>query len=226
MVKPLIVLLTTPDAPIHEDAVNMLKKIGQVKYAWTKGWRVDEEVLANVKDANAILVRIGRVNKDVMDQCPDLKIIAVHGVGVDRVDVEEATRRGIIVTNVPGGNAEAVAELTVCLIIMLLRKLHLILDRMKYGKWFEARKYIPGMEINNKVVGIIGLGNIGSRVARYLKTMNAKVIAYDPYVPNSVAKELNIKLVDDLKELLQEADIITIHVPLTKETYHMIDEEN
>jgi len=220
----LIVLLTTKDAPIHEDAVKMLREVGEVRLVETRGWSVDEDVLNGVRGAEAILVRIGVVNKDVMDRCPNLRIISVHGVGVDRVDVEEATRRGILVTNTPGANAQSVAELAVGLMIAILRKLHSVLDRMREGKWSEARAVGVGNEIYGKKVGLVGIGNIGSRVARYLRAFEAEVLAYDPYVTEERARELGVKLVD-LETLLRESDIVSIHAPLTKETYHMINEK-
>jgi len=220
----LIVLLTTKDAPIHEDAVKMLREVGEVRLVETRGWSVDEDVLNGVMGAEAILVRIGVVNKDVMDRCPNLRIISVHGVGVDRVDVEEATRRGILVTNTPGANAQSVAELAVGLMIAILRKLHSVLDKMREGKWSEARAVGVGNEIYGKKVGLVGIGNIGSRVARYLRAFEAEVLAYDPYVTEERARELGVKLVD-LETLLRESDIVSIHAPLTKETYHMINEE-
>ncbi|MEM0051026.1 MAG: hydroxyacid dehydrogenase [Sulfolobales archaeon] len=221
--KPVVSVLSTKDAPLHEDAVKMLLEYFNVRFVTTKGWVVDEDVLRGVEGSDAILVRIGRVDKSVMDVCPNLKIISVHGAGYDRVDVEEATRRGILVTYTPGANAPAVAELTVGLMITILRKLHLIIDKMLEGRWDDARVYGTGNEVYGKVVGLVGIGNIGSRVAKIVKAMGAEVIAYDPYVTEEKARELGVKLVD-LETLLKQADIVSIHAPLTKETHHIINE--
>ncbi|MEM4784693.1 MAG: hydroxyacid dehydrogenase, partial [Sulfolobales archaeon] len=156
---------------------------------------------------------------------PNLKIISVHGVGFDRVDVDEATRRGVLVTYTPGANAQSVAELTIGLMITALRKLHLVTEKMRTGGWDEARVYGTGSEVYGKVVGLIGIGNIGGRVARIVRAMEAaEVLAYDPYVSESRARELGVRLVD-LDTLLRQSDIISIHAPLTKETYHLINEE-
>jgi len=217
-------VISTKEMPVYEEAINKLREIGEVRIVWSKGWVVDEEVLRGVKGSDAILVRIGRVDRSVMDVCPNLKIISVHGVGVDRVDVEEATRRGILVTYTPGANAQSVAELAVGLMISLSRNLHLIYDKMLEGRWNDALKYGVGHEVGGKVVGLLGIGNIGSRVAKILNAMGAKVIAYDPYVSAERARELGVELVD-LDTLISESDIISIHAPLTKETYHLINED-
>jgi len=204
------------DAPVLQEAVEMLKEVGEIRFVWSKGWVVDDDVLRGVAGSDAILVRRGRVDKSVMDVCPNLKIISICGVGVDRVDVEEASKRGILVTNTRGSNSVAVAELTVGLMIAILRKLHLIFDKMLEGKWDDARVYSVGSEICGKVVGLIGVGNIGSRVAKIVKAMGAEVIAYDPYVTEEKFKELGFSLVD-LETLLKQADIVSIHTPLTNE---------
>ncbi|MEM1680235.1 MAG: hydroxyacid dehydrogenase [Sulfolobales archaeon] len=223
--KPIVAVLSTKDAPVHEDALKLLREHFIVREVTTKGWTVDEDVVRGASGAEAILVRIGRVDKAVMDVCPNLKIISVHGVGFDRVDVDEATRRGVLVTYTPGANAQSVAELTIGLMITALRKLHLVTEKMRTGGWDEARVYGTGSEVYGKVVGLIGIGNIGGRVARIVRAMEAaEVLAYDPYVSESRARELGVRLVD-LDTLLRQSDIISIHAPLTKETYHLINEE-
>lgn len=223
--KPIVAVLSTKDAPVHEDALKLLREYFIVREVTTKGWTVNEDVVRGATGAEAVLVRIGRVDKAVMDVCPNLKIISVHGVGFDRVDVDEATRRGVLVTYTPGANAQSVAELTVGLMITALRKLHLITERMRVGGWDEARVYGTGNEVYGKVIGLIGVGNIGGRVARIVRAMEvAEVLAYDPYVSESRAKELGVRLVD-LDTLLRQSDIISIHAPLTKETYHLINED-
>ncbi|MCS7108442.1 MAG: hydroxyacid dehydrogenase [Sulfolobales archaeon] len=223
--RPVVSVLSTRDAPLHEDAVKLLKEKFIIKFVTTKGWISDEEVISEVAGSDAILVRIGRVDKPVMDVCPKLRIISVHGVGFDRVDVDVASRRGILVTYTPGANAQSVAELTVGLIITVLRRLHLIRDKMAEGGWDDARVYGTGYEIYGKVVGLVGIGNIGSRVAKVVKAMEAsEVLAYDPYVPESKASSLGVRLVD-LETLLRKSDIVSIHAPLTKETYHLINED-
>ncbi|MEM4519046.1 MAG: hydroxyacid dehydrogenase [Sulfolobales archaeon] len=224
MSKWVVSIITMRDAPILQEAVDKLWEVGEVRFAWSKGWFADEDVLRSVAGSDAILVRRGRVDKAVMDVCPNLKIISIYGVGIDRVDVEEATRRGILVTNGRGSNSTAVAELTIGLTIMALRNLYQLVDKMRESGWEEANKYAIGYEVCGKTVGLVGIGNIGSRVARILKAMEARVIAYDPYVSAESVKGLGIELVD-LDTLVRESDIISIHAMLTKESYHLINEE-
>lgn len=224
MSRWVVSIITMRDAPILQEAVEKLREVGEVRYVWSKGWFVDGDVLSGVVSSDAILVRRGRVDRAVMDVCPNLKIISIYGVGIDRVDVEEATRRGILVTNGRGSNSSAVAELTVGLMIMVLRNLYQLVDKMRESGWEEANKYSIGYEVCGKTVGLIGVGNIGSRVVRILKAMEAKVIAYDPYIAPESVKNLGVELVD-LDTLVRESDIISIHAMLTKESYHLINEE-
>ncbi|MCS7108279.1 MAG: hydroxyacid dehydrogenase [Sulfolobales archaeon] len=224
MSKWVVSIVTMKDAPILQEAVEKLKEVGEVRYVWSKGWFADEDVLKGVAGSDAILVRRGRVDKSVMDVCPNLKIVSIYGVGIDRVDVEEATRRGVLVTNGRGSNSTAVAELTIGLTIMALRNLYQLVDKMRVGSWEEANKYATGYEVCGKTVGLVGIGNIGSRVAKILKAMEARVIAYDPYVSAEKAKEWGVELVD-LDTLVKESDIISIHAMLTKETQHLINED-
>jgi len=150
--------------------------------------------------------------------------ILVHGIGLDNVDVKSATEEGVIVAKVPGPiEREAVAELTVGLLINVLRHITPAFIKVREGKWGERAKYV-GSELMNKTVGVIGVGNIGSRVAEILKNgFNATVLAYDPYLSPEKISNMGLKPVS-FDRLLQESDIITIHCPLTKETYHMLDE--
>lgn len=224
MSKWVVSIVTMKDAPILQEAVEKLKEVGEVRYVWSKGWFADEDVLKGVAGSDAILVRRGRVDKSVMDVCPNLKIVSIYGVGIDRVDVEEATRRGVLVTNGRGSNSTAVAELTIGLTIMVLRNLYQLVDKMRVGSWEEANKYATGYEVCGKTVGLVGIGNIGSRVAKILKAMEARVIAYDPYVSAEKAREWGVELVD-LDTLVKESDIISIHAMLTKETQHLINED-
>ncbi len=224
MSRWVVSVISTKEAPVPEEGIKLLNEVGEVRLVWSKGWFSDEDVINSVRGSDAILVRRGRIDKAVMDACPNLKIVAVFGIGVDRVDVDEATRRGILVTNTKGSNSAAVAELAIGLMLTLLRNLYPVIDSMRRGNWDEASAYGTGREICGKVVGLLGIGSIGSRVAKVLNAMEAKVIAYDPYVSAEKAKELGVELVG-LDTLIKESDIISIHAPLTKETYHIINEE-
>lgn len=154
----------------------------------------------------------------------DVLLIARHGIGVDNVDVKAATEEGVIVTRVPGyKERDAVAELAVALCLSVVRRVCYSNGLVRRGMWSE-RGRIVGFNIRGKTVGIIGIGNIGGRVAEiFAKGFNARVIAFDPYVTPEQASKVGAQLVD-LETLLRESDIITLHAPLTHETYHIIGE--
>ncbi|MCD6535653.1 MAG: hydroxyacid dehydrogenase [Thaumarchaeota archaeon] len=164
-------------------------------------------------------------DRDFFEKNSDVAAILVHGIGVDNVDIKAATDNGVVVTKVPGiAEREAVAELTIGLMISALRNIVQASNKVREGKWGERAKYV-GMEIAGKVVGVIGAGNIGSRVIEILvKGFNARVLVYDPYISEEKVKSMGGELVS-LDDLLRQSDIITIHCPLTKETYHLLNDE-
>ena len=143
------------------------------------------------------------------------QVIARAGVGVDNIDVEAATRQGIVVVNAPTGNTMAAAEHTIALMLALARNVPQAHQSLKSGRW--QRSAYEGVELRNKVLGIIGLGNVGSEVVRRVKRMEMKVVAYDPYVAPEHAQNLGVEPMS-LKELLRSSDFVTIHVPLTEAT--------
>lgn len=150
-----------------------------------------------------------------------LRILSTPGTGYDNIDLQAATKNNVLIANVPGTMSESVAELTVGLVLASARKLVLANNLVRKRDWdFEE---LRGIEIWNKTVGQIGCGNIGSLVARKLKNaFSMRLLIYDPYVPEKMAYEIGGKLVE-LDTLLRESDIISINIPLTKETFHMID---
>ncbi len=152
-----------------------------------------------------------------------VKMIARHGIGVDNVDVDSATRYGVVVTRVPGHvERNAVAEHAITLMLAALRNVVRAHEKVVAGKWGERGKFVCH-ELKYLTVGLIGVGNIGSRVAEILiKGFGSKVIAYDPYVPKSKAEELGVELVD-LETLVRKSDIVSVHTPVTPETYHLIN---
>ena len=155
----------------------------------------------------------------------DIVAILIHGIGIDNVDLNAATKHGVVVTRVPGiVERESVAELAITMMLNALRHVVQAANKVREGKWMERAKYV-GSELAGKTVGIIGMGNIGSRVAEILlKGFNAKVLAYDPYVPAERVKETGAEPVD-FDSLLSKSDIITLHCLLTKETYHILNED-
>jgi D-3-phosphoglycerate dehydrogenase len=182
-----------------------------------------EELKKLIKDYDVLLVRSEtKVTKDIIACADKLKVIGRAGVGVDNVDVEAASKKGIVVMNTPGGNTISTAEQTMTLLLGMARNLPQAVGSLKAGNW--DRKKFTGTEVFGKTLGIVGLGRIGTEVAKRANAFGMKVIAYDPYLSKEKAEELNIALVD-LDVLFKEADFITVHTPMTQETKHMISDK-
>ncbi len=181
-----------------------------------------EEVIAHAKDAAAIIVRSDtRVTREVMEAASLLKAIGRAGVGVDNIDIEAATERGVIVMNTPGGNTIATAELTFTHMLCGTRPIVRGASGMRQGKW--ERKQLKGAELRNKTLSVLGLGRIGAEVAKRAQAFDMCVIAYDPYLTDERAKELEIEKVD-LDEAFSRADYLTVHMPMTPETKGIVDD--
>ncbi|MDD5422448.1 MAG: phosphoglycerate dehydrogenase [Candidatus Omnitrophota bacterium] len=181
-----------------------------------------EDLKKVIKDYDALLVRSAtKVTKDVIEAADRLKIIGRAGVGLDNVDVNAASKKGVIVVNTPGGNTISTAEHTFSMMLALSRNIPQADHSMKKGEW--ERKKFMGVELYGKILGIVGLGRIGTEVARRAISFEMKVLAYDPFLSAEKAKELGIELVD-VETLCKEADYITVHTPLTEETKHIISD--
>ncbi len=180
-----------------------------------------EELLKVIPDYHVIIVR-GRtkVTREVIDRGKNLKIIARAGVGLDNIDVEYAMSKGIKVINTAEAPTQSVAELTIGLMIAAARMITLHNEHVKRGVW--SKGMFHGIELYGKNIGIVGLGRIGSRVAEIARAIGMNVLAYDVVDVSERARRIGVKLVGDLYELLGQSDVISLHVPLTKETYHMI----
>jgi D-3-phosphoglycerate dehydrogenase len=199
----------------------------QAVFAAEPGWEVltyDQlpgGLPAALADADALVVRSAvQVDDALMGQAPKLRVIGRAGVGVDNIDAEAATRRGIVVMNTPGANAVAVAELTICLMLALARKLPTANAGMHAGRW--EKKNLQGMELRGKTLGILGLGRIGLEVAKRAKGFGVEIVGSDPFVSAAVARESGIKLVT-LDELIAGSDYLTLHVGLTPQTTGVIN---
>jgi D-3-phosphoglycerate dehydrogenase / 2-oxoglutarate reductase len=178
---------------------------------------------AALADADALVVRSAvEVDAALMAQAPKLRVIGRAGVGVDNIDAEAATRRGIVVMNTPGANAIAVAELTIGLMLALARKLPLANSTMHAGKW--EKKSLQGAELRGKTLGILGLGRIGLEVARRARGFGIEIVGSDPFVAPAVARENGIKLVS-AEDLFATADFLTLHVGLTPQTQGIINQK-
>jgi len=173
-------------------------------------------------DADALVVRSAvQVDDALLEHAPKLRVIGRAGVGVDNIDADSATRRGIVVMNTPGANAVAVAELTLGLMLALARKLPAANNTMHAGKW--EKKSLQGVELRGKTLGILGLGRIGLEVAKRAQGFGMAIIAHDPFVSAAVAREAGIKLVST-EELFAESDYLSLHVGLTPQTAGIINE--
>src|SRR6202167_424681 len=191
------------------------------------GWDVKthdqlpEGLAAALADADALVVRSAvQVDDALMAHAPKLRVIGRAGVGVDNIDAEAATRRGIVVMNTPGANAVAVAELTLGLMIALARKMPAANATMHAGKW--EKKNLQGSELRGKTLGILGLGRVGLEVARRARGFGLEIVGSDPFVSAAVARENGIILVP-VEELFAKADFLTLHVGLTPQTAGIIN---
>jgi D-3-phosphoglycerate dehydrogenase / 2-oxoglutarate reductase len=201
---------------LSEKGIHALKEVPQFSVDVNVGLK-EEQLLGIVADYDAILVRSAtKINQKLIAAATRLKIVGRAGVGVDNVDVEAATERGIIVMNTPGGNTISTAEHAFTLMLSLARKIPQAHASIVAGKW--DRKSFEGTEVCNKTLGIIGMGRIGGEFARRAIAFGMRVICFDPYLSMSRARALQVELVDNLTPLLREADFITLHTPLTPET--------
>jgi D-3-phosphoglycerate dehydrogenase len=180
----------------------------------------EEDLKGHIEDYDALIVRSGtRVTKEIIDAGARLKVIGRAGVGMDNVDVETATEKGVLVVNAPEANTISAAEHTVAMLLALARKIPTAHVSLKSGKW--ERKKHTGVEVNDKVLGIIGMGRVGGEVSKRAEGLGMSVVAYDPFIPQDRARELGIAL-SSFAEVLSTADFISLHTPLTKDTHHMI----
>jgi D-3-phosphoglycerate dehydrogenase len=184
----------------------------------------DEEAWsAALPEARGLLVRGRTVDRSVLEAAPELRAVGRAGVGVDNIDVAEATRRGVAVFNAPRGNTRGAAELTMALILALLRDLPGADRAVRDGTWDDFRS-APGRELHGRTLGIVGLGRIGSAVARRAAAFGARLVACDPYLDMDGrwrAAELGVELVS-LQELLERSHVVTLHTPLDETTRGMI----
>lgn len=206
--------------PIDQSGLQILSQVATVD---VKIGLKTEELIPIMAEYDGIMIRSGtRLTKEVIEAGKNLKIIGRAGVGVDNVDVPTATRMGIVVVNSPEGNTIAAAEHTLAMMLALSRYIPDANASIKGGKW--DRKSFTGVELYKKNLGIIGLGKIGSHVATVARSMGMKLLAYDPFITTDRAEQLGVSLVE-LEILVRESDYITLHIPKTKDTHHLINAE-
>jgi D-3-phosphoglycerate dehydrogenase len=202
---------------IAEEGIQFLRSNAHVDI---KTELAPEQLKAIIGDYDALIVRSQtQVRADIIESGKKLKVIGRAGVGTDNIDVDTATKKGIVVVNAPTGNTVAAAEHTIALMLALARNVPQANSYLKSGKW--QREAMIGTELRNKTLGIIGLGNVGSEVAKRVQAFEMRVIAHDPFVSKEYAGNLKVDMVS-LDKLLREADFISLHVPLTAATKNLI----
>lgn len=207
--------------PISEQGLGKLLEADDIQVDIKTG--LSEEELCNIiGEYDALLVRSQtKVNAKILEHAGRLRVIGRAGVGVDNIDTGAATQRGIVVLNAPDGNTISTAEHTCAMMMAMARKIPQAHASILRGEW--DRKTFVGVELNNKVLGIIGLGRIGTEVAKRAQAFGMKVLAYDPFLSPQRADALNVKQ-STVDEIVAQADFITVHTPLIKETKYLIAE--
>ncbi len=207
--------------PISPKGIALFQQRPEFEVTVLKQRLPEAELLPLVADVEALVVRSEtKVTRKVIAGAPKLRVVGRAGVGVDNVDVDAATQRGIVVMNTPGGNTISTAELTFSMLMALARKIPQAHASMKAGEW--NRKAFSGVELYNKTLGILGMGRIGSEVARRAIAFGMRVLAYDPYLTLSRANAMQVELIE-LDDLLARSYFITVHMPMSDETRGMIN---
>ncbi|MFH1359888.1 MAG: phosphoglycerate dehydrogenase [Candidatus Omnitrophota bacterium] len=204
------------------EGVDILKEVKDFEVDCKFGIKPDE-LKSIIKEYDALVVRSGtKVTADIIEAADKLKFIGRAGVGVDNVDLKAATKKGIVVMNTPGGNTTSTAEHAMSLILALSRNIPQACASLKSGKW--ERSKFTGVELHGKILGIIGLGRIGSSIARMAKSFGMTIISYDPFISMEIASKMEVEMVE-LNDLLKRSDYITIHTPKSAETKSLISDK-
>jgi D-3-phosphoglycerate dehydrogenase len=214
------VLITA--AALAPAAAALLEQAGYTVIC-TANYPPEAELIAAVRQYRpvAILHRHGHITPPVMDAAlPELRVLARHGAGLDGIDLEAARQRGLTVTRAAGANSRSVAEHSMALMLPLLKDLPSVVEGMREGRWEKTSRMTP--DIEGKRIGIVGYGAIGSKVARYAEAFGMRIFAYDPYLPAGALPGPGTR-VGTLPELLREAEVLSVHCPLSAETRGMID---
>ena len=214
--RPLVVV----SGPIHPDGLALLERECRVIVTEDP---TEEGMIRTAADAEGILFRVRPgCPASLMEACKRLKVVGRHGVGLDTVDIPAATRLGIAVVHAPGSNSQAVAEHALMLMLACVKRTLLIDRLVRRGDW-RPRTEDANTELGGKTLGIIGVGNIGRRVARFCGALGMRVLGYDKYVPDDEVRRRGAEPQPSLEALLPQCDVVTCHTPLTPETRHMIN---
>lgn len=185
--------------------------------------RSEDDLIAVVHDADALLVQYAMITRRVMSQMKKCRAIVRYGVGLDCIDVKAATDHGIMVANIPDYGLEDIADHTIALMLNSVRKINQLDQAVHKGKW-DYKMAKPLHRLRGKVLGLVGFGNISRMVAAKARVFGLELLVYDPYVKPEIADQHQVKMVD-WPTLLQSADILSLHVPVTEQTYHLINSE-
>ncbi|HEV8439908.1 MAG TPA: hydroxyacid dehydrogenase [Methylomirabilota bacterium] len=216
--RPLVVLA----GPINPDAHARLAREAEIVVAEDL---TEAGVVALASEAQGILFRSRpHCSASLMEACPRLRVVGRHGAGLDIVDIAAATRLGVAVVHAPGANAQAVAEHALMLMLMCAKRAVQVDRWTRDGDW-RARRDALNQELRGKTLGIVGIGNIGRRVAAFAAALGMRVLAYDRYVPDDEVRRRGAEPVPSLEALLPQADVLTCHTPLTAETRAMINDK-
>ncbi|NSW83580.1 MAG: C-terminal binding protein [Syntrophothermus sp.] len=209
---------------VSEDIMWEKEKLGQINAVLVgpTGNKRDD-ILEAARDADAIIVCFAEITGEIIGALSKCKIIARTGIGVNNIDVEAATRKGIVVTNVPDYCVEEVSDHTLALLLALVRKIPMLDRHVKQGRWTFS-EFRPMPRLRGKVLGLIGFGKISREFARKAMVLGFEIIAYDPYLPPEVFAQYGVKSAG-LEEIITTADFISLHVPLTPETRHLLGEK-
>lgn len=217
------ILIAGNNDPISSIGIDLLKAEPSFSVEVNMNLKAEDDMVEASRDADAIIVRSGaKVTAKVIAAATKLKVVGRAGVGVDNIDIPVASKRGVVVMNTPGGNTISTAEHAFGLMMSLSRKVPQAHATIMAGKW--DRKSFQGTELNKKTLAVLGMGRIGTEFAKRAKAFGMHVVAYDPYLSANRAQMLQVELRDDLDEAVKDADFITMHMPLTPETKHMLNE--
>ena len=208
--------------PISPKGIALLQQRPEFEVVVLPKRLTEAELLPLVADATALVVRSEtKVTKKVIEAAKQLRVVGRAGVGVDNVDIEAATQHGTVVMNTPGGNTVTTAELSFTMLLSLARKVPQAYASMVAGKW--DRKLYQGVELQGKTLGVLGMGRIGTEVAKRAIAFGMQVVAYDPYLTEERAKAVGAEFAADVDQVYRQADFITVHMPVTKETKEMLN---
>jgi D-3-phosphoglycerate dehydrogenase len=208
--------------PVSQKGIELLQQRPEFEVVVLPKRLSESELLPIVGDVTAMVVRSEtKVTRKVIEAAPKLRVVGRAGVGVDNVDVEAATQRGVVVMNTPGGNTISTAELSFSMLLSLARKVPQAAASMSAGKW--DRKQFQGVELMGKTLGVLGMGRIGGEVARRALAFGMRVVAYDPFLSEARAKAIGVELASDLDRVYRDADFITVHMPATDQTKGMLN---